>query len=163
ERAAAQRGEADGGHRAHGRQYPEGARWVLVAPAYRYRRGGRRQQRDHHRAVAGRRGGQRVRAEEGEADDHAAGDDGQLRPPGARLPSTRALVARYSASPVTVQKALRVLAGQGLVESRPGVGTFARATRGERATDYGWQTGALGSPGGRLAPLSTALRTVPND
>jgi DNA-binding transcriptional MocR family regulator len=83
--------------------------------------------------------------------------------PGARLPSTRSLVARYSASPVTVQKALRALAGQGLVESRPGVGTFTRAARAARANDYGWQTAALGPSGGRLGSLSTALRTVPND
>ncbi|MEE2047160.1 winged helix-turn-helix domain-containing protein, partial [Nocardiopsis tropica] len=45
-------------------------------------------------------------------------------PPGARLPSTRALVAQYGASPVTVQKALRTQVSQGAVESRPGVGTF---------------------------------------
>ena len=43
-------------------------------------------------------------------------------PPGARLPSTRALVAAHHASPVTVQKALRELTNQGLVETRPGVG-----------------------------------------
>jgi DNA-binding transcriptional MocR family regulator len=83
--------------------------------------------------------------------------------PGAKLPSTRALVARYGASPVTVQKALRTLGAQGMVESRPGVGTFARAVHVTRPHDYGWQTAALGAPPGRPAPLSTALRTVPND
>jgi DNA-binding transcriptional MocR family regulator len=83
--------------------------------------------------------------------------------PGARLPSTRSLVTRYTASPVTVQKALRTLAAQGLVESRPGVGTFVRAARTARAHDYGWQTAALGSPRDRVPPVSTALRTVPND
>ena len=50
-------------------------------------------------------------------------------PPGAQLPSTAALVAEYGASPVTVQKALRTSIGAGLVESRPGVGTFVRAVR----------------------------------
>lgn len=83
--------------------------------------------------------------------------------PGAKLPSTRALVARYGASPVTVQKALRTLAGQALVESRPGVGTFVRAVRTARPNDYGWQTAALGAPRSRMPRLSTALRTTPND
>ncbi len=84
-------------------------------------------------------------------------------PPGARLPSTRELVARYGASPVTVQKALRTLTSQGMVESRPGVGTFVRAVRVARPNDYGWQTAALGSPGSRVSRLSAALRTPPND
>lgn len=84
-------------------------------------------------------------------------------PPGAQLPSTRALVARYGASPVTVQKALRTLSAQGMVESRSGVGTFVRAVRVARPHDYGWQTAALGSPDHRIPPLPTALRTAPND
>ncbi|WP_344258876.1 PLP-dependent aminotransferase family protein [Streptomyces sodiiphilus] len=83
--------------------------------------------------------------------------------PGAKLPPTRALVARYGASPVTVQKALRTLAARGMVESRPGVGTFVRAVRVARPNDYGWQTAALGSPPSRLPQSSTALRTAPND
>ncbi|WP_158884863.1 PLP-dependent aminotransferase family protein [Amycolatopsis anabasis] len=87
----------------------------------------------------------------------------EAAPPGAKLPSTRALVARYRASPVTVQKALRTLTAQGMVESRPGVGTFVRAIRVARPNDYGWQTAALGSPENRIPRLSTALRTAPND
>ncbi|MTE17774.1 aminotransferase class I/II-fold pyridoxal phosphate-dependent enzyme [Streptomyces sp. TRM43335] len=83
--------------------------------------------------------------------------------PGAKLPSTRTLVARYGASPVTVQKALRALAAQGVVESRPGVGSFVRAVRVARPNDYGWQTAALGSPQNRVPRLSAALRTTPND
>ncbi|NNG87257.1 PLP-dependent aminotransferase family protein [Streptomyces cacaoi] len=83
--------------------------------------------------------------------------------PGAKLPATRALVAQYGASPVTVQKALRVLAAQGKVESRPGVGTFVRAERTARAPDHGWQTAALGTPRHRSRQLSAALRTVPNE
>lgn len=82
-------------------------------------------------------------------------------PADARLPSTRELVARYRASPVTVQRALRTLAAQGLVDSRPGVGTFVRAVRTARPADYGWQTAALRAP---QAPIrSTALRHAPND
>src|SRR3954449_1946056 len=84
-------------------------------------------------------------------------------PPGARLPSTRALVARHQVSPVTVQKALRDLAGKGLIDSRPGVGTFVRAVPTARLSDYGWQTAALRSPQSRIQAVSTALRNVPND
>lgn len=84
-------------------------------------------------------------------------------PPGAKVPSTRALVAQYGASPVTVQKALRSLAVQGVVESRPGVGTFVRAVRVARPNDYGWQTAALGSPNHRIPQLPAALQFVPND
>jgi DNA-binding transcriptional MocR family regulator len=83
--------------------------------------------------------------------------------PGARLPSTRELVARYQASPVTVQHALRTLTGQGLVESQPGVGTFVRAVRTARPADYGWQTAALRSPRTRFPAVSSALRSTPND
>ncbi len=81
--------------------------------------------------------------------------------PGARLPSTRALVARHQASPVTVQRALRTLIGEGVVESRPGAGTFVRAVRTARPADYGWQTAALGSPRAGLPPVSAALRSTP--
>lgn len=84
-------------------------------------------------------------------------------PAGAQLPSTRQLVAQFEASPVTVQKALRTLAAQGVIESRPGVGTFVRAVRTARPHDYGWQTAALGSPQHRIPGSSSALRTTPND
>jgi DNA-binding transcriptional MocR family regulator len=84
-------------------------------------------------------------------------------PPGARLPSTRALVAQHRVSPVTVQKALRDLTAKGLIESRPGVGTFVRAVRPARPSDYGWQTAALRSPQSRIQAVSVAMRSVPND
>ncbi|WP_028472479.1 PLP-dependent aminotransferase family protein [Nocardioides alkalitolerans] len=83
--------------------------------------------------------------------------------PGARLPSTRALVAEHQASPVTVQKALRTLAAQGLVESRPGAGTFVRAVRVVRPADHGWQTAALRASPGLGSPVSSTMRDVPND
>jgi DNA-binding transcriptional MocR family regulator len=73
------------------------------------------------------------------------------------------LVAEHQASPVTVQKVLRALTAQGLIESRPGVGTFVRAVRTARPADYGWQTAALGSPQAPLRPVSTAMRSAPND
>ncbi|HEV7950422.1 MAG TPA: GntR family transcriptional regulator, partial [Glaciihabitans sp.] len=80
---------------------------------------------------------------------------------GAQLPSTRELVATHNASPVTVQKALRTLTAQGLIESRPGVGTFVRAARSARPLDYGWQTAALGSPATRIPVSSAAMRPTP--
>ena len=83
--------------------------------------------------------------------------------PGARLPSTRSLVADYRVSPVTVQKALQALTAQGLIESRPGVGTFVRAVRTARPLDYGWQTAALRSPSSALSPSSSTMRNVPSD
>jgi len=84
-------------------------------------------------------------------------------PPGARLPSTRALAARHQAGPVTVQKALRTLTAQGLVEARPGVGTFVRVVRAARPADYGWQTAAMSATAAPAAGLPAALRTAPND
>lgn len=84
-------------------------------------------------------------------------------PAGAQLPSTRHLVAQFEASPITVQKALGTLIAQGIIESRPGVGTFVRAVRTARPHDYGWQTAALGSPQHRIHSSSSALRTMPND
>lgn len=82
---------------------------------------------------------------------------------GARLPSTRELVARHRAGPATVQRALRTLADQGLIETRPGVGTFVRSVRTARPVDHGWQTAALRSPPSTDPVLVTALRSVPDD
>ncbi|KAA1426158.1 PLP-dependent aminotransferase family protein [Nocardioides antri] len=83
--------------------------------------------------------------------------------PGAQLPSTRRLVAEYAASPVTVQKALRTLAAAGLIESRPGVGSFVLTPRSARPQDYGWQTAALGPPRSALPRIAGALRTARDD
>lgn len=83
--------------------------------------------------------------------------------PGARLPSTRELVREHAVSPLTVQKALRVLSTEGLIESRPGVGTFVRRARAVRSADHGWQTAALGTPDRRLPGRPSALRVVSPD
>lgn len=78
------------------------------------------------------------------ADLRAAAEAGR---PGDRLPSVRQLMARHSASPLTVQHALRTLTLEGLVEPRPGHGTFVaeptRATPSPGA-DLSWQAVALG-------------------
>jgi DNA-binding transcriptional MocR family regulator len=84
-------------------------------------------------------------------------------PPGAQLPSTRVLAAEHGAGPVTVQKALRQLAALGLVESRPGVGTFVRPVRASRPADHSWQTAALGPVRGRSAGLSSTQRAPAPD
>ncbi|MEU5935262.1 PLP-dependent aminotransferase family protein [Micromonospora sp. NPDC047187] len=65
--------------------------------------------------------------------------------PGARLPSIRELTARHQASPVTVAEAIRQLAAEGLIEARPGRGTFVAAPPDEPGVpDLSWQTVALG-------------------
>ncbi|ANY07998.1 aminotransferase-like domain-containing protein [Pseudonocardia sp. HH130630-07] len=79
-------------------------------------------------------------------------------PPGARLPSSRALVTRFGASPVTVQRAVRELVGLGLVESRPGVGTFVRTAPVTHVTDHSWQTAALRAPYRQLPAPPSPLR-----
>lgn len=84
-------------------------------------------------------------------------------PPGARVPSNRALTAEYAASPLTVQKAMRHLVRLGLVESRPGVGTFVRRSRAAAPADYAWQTAALGAAPARLAALSSTQRAEAPD
>jgi DNA-binding transcriptional MocR family regulator len=84
-------------------------------------------------------------------------------PPGAKVPTNRELMQRYGAGPVTVQKAMHALGALGLVESRPGVGTFVRAVRAPRAVDFGWQTGALGSPHARLPVVSSTQRSAAPD
>lgn len=81
-------------------------------------------------------------------------------PPGAQLPSNRALMAAHRASPVTVQQAIRQLAALGLIESRPGVGTFVRAVRPARPADFSWQTAALGASQGRLSSVSSTQRAA---
>ncbi|AEV85913.1 GntR family transcriptional regulator [Actinoplanes sp. SE50] len=57
----------------------------------------------------------------------------------------RELTARHGASPVTVAEAIRVLTGQGVLETRPGRGTFvAERPRAPHPPDLSWQTVALG-------------------
>jgi DNA-binding transcriptional MocR family regulator len=66
--------------------------------------------------------------------------------PGERLPSTRELTARYGVSPVTLSRALAVLAAEGVLVTRPGSGTYVaeRAARAAEPADLSWQTLALG-------------------
>ncbi|MBC6462372.1 PLP-dependent aminotransferase family protein [Actinomadura sp. HBU206391] len=67
--------------------------------------------------------------------------------PGERLPSSRELMERHRVSPVTVSRALGVLAAEGLVVTRPGSGTYVADRRpavAGRAPDFDWQSVALG-------------------
>jgi GntR family transcriptional regulator len=50
--------------------------------------------------------------------------------PGDQLPTARAVVEATAINPNTVLKAYRELEREGLVEPRPGLGTFVRATLG---------------------------------
>jgi len=69
--------------------------------------------------------------------------------PGDRLPSVRELMARHRVGPGTVQRAVGALAARGIVEARPGHGTFvARRAPEAPAPDLGWQSVALGHAGG---------------
>ena len=79
-------------------------------------------------------------------------------PAGSRLPSVRTLMTRHRVSPVTVRQAMARLADEGVLEARPGHGTFLAARRAEppAAADFAWQGIALG-PGRITAEDVTAL------
>ena len=69
---------------------------------------------------------------------------------GEKLPSVRALCERYSASPVTVQTALSMLARAGRVVAKSGDGTYktnpvVQPLVPVPTPDYAWQSVALGS------------------
>lgn len=65
--------------------------------------------------------------------------------PGDRLPSVRELMTRHRAGPATVQRAIASLAARGLVEARPGRGTFVADRGTAPQADPSWQTVALGA------------------
>src|SRR4051812_29976742 len=83
--------------------------------------------------------------------------------PGDRLPSVRDLMASHRASPITVQRAIGRLAGEGLVEPRPGRGTFvaARPARAAAAADLSWQSVALGARAVEETALQELLALPP--
>lgn len=57
-----------------------------------------------------------------------------------------------------MQRALRQLVALGLVESRPGVGTFVRPQSAARPVDHTWQTAALGARPARVSGVSATQR-----
>ncbi len=84
--------------------------------------------------------------------------------PGARLPSVRMLMRELGVSPVTVQHALDRLTREGIIEARPGLGTFV-AKRAEEAAparaDYAWQSAALGPARFSLRGLAGMMSVPP--
>ena len=83
---------------------------------------------------------------------------------GTRLPSVRDLIRDLQVGPVTVQRALDSLSGEGVLEARPGQGTFvaAPAPRAPASADLAWQSVALG-PGRGSAAVLGSLCLVPPD
>lgn len=78
--------------------------------------------------------------------------------PGERLPSVRELMARHRAGPATVQRAIADLAARGLVEARPGRGTFVAARSEPRVPDPSWQAVPLGARSIDADALARLLR-----
>ena len=65
---------------------------------------------------------------------------------GERLPSVRELMAELGVSPLTVRRAVQQLVASGLIDARPGHGTFVADRRAPIAAgDFGWQSLALGA------------------
>jgi len=67
--------------------------------------------------------------------------------PGDRMPSVRELMRRHGAGPATVQRAVHLLVRRGVLDARPGRGTFVAAPPATppAAPDHAWQTVALGA------------------
>lgn len=84
-------------------------------------------------------------------------------PAGGRLPPTRRIAAGAGASPVTVQRAIRLLVADGLVETRPGAGNFVRRARPAARADYGWQTTALGPVRSSRRDIGSTMLQAPDD
>lgn len=86
------------------------------------------------------------------------------QPAGSRLPSVRDLMRELRVSPVTVQRALERLAREGVLEARPGQGTFVAEAPSPPAStvanDLGWQSVALGPARASVAALRS-LCVVP--
>jgi len=70
-------------------------------------------------------------------------------------------VAEHAASPLTVQRAVKRLVLEGLVETRPGSGNFVARQRAIRQADYSWQTTALGEARSDRTVMGTTMATAP--
>ena len=82
---------------------------------------------------------------------------------GERLSSVRELMARHRAGPATVQRAIADLAARGLVEARPGRGTFVAARSAPVVPDPSWQSVPLGARSVDADALVRLLRPPPAD
>ena len=85
--------------------------------------------------------------------------------PGARLPSVRDMTREWRVSPVTVQRALDTLAREGVLDTRPGRGTFAavRTVPAPSVADFGWQSLVLGPARDVTNGLDWATRLTPGE
>jgi DNA-binding GntR family transcriptional regulator len=71
-----------------------------------------------------------------------------LLEPGARVPSRNAIIARYGVGETAAKHALAVLAAEGLIEARPGSGSYVRHAPVTRYLEHG----RLGHPGSPFGP-----------
>jgi DNA-binding GntR family transcriptional regulator len=69
------------------------------------------------------------------ADLRAQIRDGIL-PPGARVPSRNAIIARYGVGETAAKHALQVLAAEGLIEAKAGSGSYVRRIPAERRLEH---------------------------
>jgi DNA-binding GntR family transcriptional regulator len=69
------------------------------------------------------------------ADLRAQIRDGVL-PPGARVPSRNAIIARYGVGETAAKHALQVLAAEGLIEAKAGSGSYVRRVPSERRLEH---------------------------
>ena len=86
--------------------------------------------------------------------------------PGARLPSVRALMAQLRVSPVTVQHALDHLSREGVLEARPGQGTYVAQPAiapPDASADLAWQSLALGSARALTGGLGMLCQMPPDE
>jgi len=81
-----------------------------------------------------------------------------LLEPGARVPSRNAIIARYGVGETAAKHALAVLAAEGLIEARPGSGSYVRRAPVTRYLEHG-RLGHPGSPFGLAGPVPAS--TVP--
>jgi DNA-binding GntR family transcriptional regulator len=73
--------------------------------------------------------------------------------PGARIPSRNAIIANYGVGETAAKHALAVLAAEGLIEARPGSGSYVRKMPAARLLEHG-RPGFPGSPFGICEPAA---------
>lgn len=79
-------------------------------------------------------------------------------PPGARLPSSRALMRDHGVGPGTVARAIGRLTAEGVLVSEAGRGTFVAHRPTRREPDTSWQTVALGEAPVDSRPVAALLQ-----
>ncbi|NLU83570.1 PLP-dependent aminotransferase family protein [Rhodococcus sp. HNM0569] len=82
-------------------------------------------------------------------------------PSATTLPSTRTLAREHGVGPVTVQHAVQLLVADGVVETKPGAGTFVVRAEPRRTGDVSWQSTALG-PSPAVDFPGSGVRSVPD-